>query len=501
LLALGSDVFVTSAGLRGGGLRPDPNVVKVLRHRGVRLRRYRSVALTPQLLADADLVLGMASEHVKAVVRMAPERWPHVFTVKELIRRSDTIGGRQREETFDEWLARLHTGRAFGDVKEFSPQDDITDPMGQSEAHYEQMVDELEDLTNQLADLFVGKQRVPVVVAAANDVIDERSSPPAPHLRTTQGPPDTELLGSQTTGRPWSLVGGLDHTTEEKPMDAASNSADGGRDSRGMPTSTDAPVEDLRTAREALRAAQEAVMEAAQELAGVLRSATSAQPSVPADAYTQVGDEVAAVLRSAAAESSAVRDEAEAVAKALKSKASEEAELSLKEAREEAKAVEAEALAERQQASTEAADLRRAVTAETAALRDEADRYATSTRQRADSDANGIREEADRYSRNVRAVADVQSSELREKAEAEAAIVRQQADHDARTRLSEAEQEATELLRKATARYVELVAAERELRGRLEGAAGALVSALEARQPVVAPPLVALAGPDEEQRA
>ena len=142
-------------------------------------------------------------------------------------------------------------------------------------------------------------------------------------------------------------------------MDAASNSADGGRDTRGMPTSTDAPVEELRTAREALRAAQEAVMGAAQELAEVLRSATSAQPSGPADAYTQVGDEVAAVLRSAAAESSAVRDEAEAVAKALKSKASEEAELSLKEAREKARAVEAEALAERQQASTQAADLRR----------------------------------------------------------------------------------------------------------------------------------------------
>lgn len=470
LAELGSDVVLHSAGLRPGGERLDNAVLKVLRRRGFRLRAYRSTALTPQLLSDADLVLGMASEHVQEIVRMAPERWPRVFTLKELIRRSDAIGGRRPEETFDGWLARVHTGRTMSDLKDFSPRDDISDPVGRSLADYEDMADKIEAVTKRLADLLTGRQSVPTIGRSANFVSDE---------------PD------------WSMGVG-DHSAEEKPMKAENREADRRRDTQDLLSPTGAAVEGLWTAREALQAAQEAVMGTARQLAEVLRSATDAQP-VAADAYTQLGDEVAAVMRSAAADASALREEAEAVAKTLRSKANEQAKLVLDEANEKAGAVTAEALAERQQASIEAADIRRTVRAETADLRDEADLYAKSTRQQADADANHLRDEADRYARNVRGIAEVQGAEVLDKAEHDAAAIRQAAEDHAHKMRSEAEQEATELVGKASARYAELVGAERELRSRLQGAAGALVSALEGPHRVLSSPL-ALAGPDEEER-
>jgi len=133
LEALGSDVVVQSAGLHPGG-RTDADVVKLLRRRGFRARRHRGAKLTPELLAAADLVVGMASEHTKGVTHLAPETLPRVFTLKELIRRSETVGGPRREESLDDWVARLHAGRTLSGLRSFSPRDDISDPIGGSMA-------------------------------------------------------------------------------------------------------------------------------------------------------------------------------------------------------------------------------------------------------------------------------------------------------------------------------------------------------------------------------
>lgn len=534
LAALGSDVVVHAAGLHSGGRRADPVVVKMLRRRGLRLRGRRSTTLTEQLLSSADLVLGMAVEHVQAVVLMAPEKWPRVFTLKELIRRSDAMGGRRPEETMDDWLARLHSGRNLGELGAFSPQNDISDPLGRSPAAYESMVNEVEALTRRLADSLAGTR-------------DRWSMEP-------EGMPPISLEWTGTGDRQDSLGQGAeanedvshddddDDNAEETSMKAEDVNTHGGRATQGLPSLAHPPDDGLRSAQEALQEARQTVMEAAQLLAELLRPAADAQPTVPADAYTQLGDEVAAVMRSAAVQSSAVREDAEryahrvrsqveadalalreqseseasevrrkaedesatmrreadAAAKTLTNKAEEQAQRTLREANEQATALRAEAAAERQQAGTEAANLRRAATTESASLRDEADLYAKGTRQQAEADANHIRDEADRYAANVRGVAKVQSTEVRDRAEHDAATMRHAAEEDARTMRWDAEQEAAGIVSEARARYAELVVAEGELRNRLEGAAGALVSALEGRQHVLSAPL-ALGGSEEEE--
>jgi len=509
MAAQGSDVVVRSAGTLPGGRRTDPVVIKVLRRRGLRLRGHRSTTLLPPLIAEADLVLGMASEHVGAVVAMSPEKWPCTFTLKELVRRSDSAGGRRRDETVDEWLARLHSGRVRGDLQPYlSQDDDIFDPVGRSLAEHEEMINQVETLTARLAELLAGTQGA--AIEEAVPVADSAWSVGrgSEHMRSTLdegAPPDD------------------DDDAEETPMQAQDVNAERERDTLGMASAVEAAVDGVRIAREALREAEQMATATAQQLAEALRSATEEKPVLPADAYMQLGDEVAAVMRSAAEQSSALRDdadryavqvrskaeadalalreqsqgdaaelrrsaeddsatvrrEADAAAKALTREAHEQAQSTVRDANDEASALSAEALADREQASAEAADLRRAVTTEVAALRDEADRYAKSTRHQAEADANHLRDEADRYARNARGLAEVQSAETRDQAEHDAAGMRHAAELDARKIRMDAEQEARELVSEASARHTQLVAAEGELRSRLEGAAGALVSALE----------------------
>ena len=560
LAALGSDVVVQSAGLSSGGQRADPVVAKTLRRRGARLRDYRSTTLTLQLLSSADLVLGMAVEHVESVVLMAPERWPRVFTVKELIRRNDAVGGRRPEENLNDWLTRLHAGRVVTDLRRSWPRDDIADPTGRSPAAYETMVNEVAALARTLADVLAAIPNVPLDDSALHvdgeppfpggqSVWPGQSGDLAPEGIWSERLPPLSIETMPTAdegdspGPGPTLNQGLqdgDDDVKERPMESQDLDGDVGTD-----ISRPSPDDSLRPTREGLQEAQRALTEAAQQLVEVLGSVTEDQPRVPADAYTKLGDEVAEVMRTASTQSSVVRDDAEryahqlraqaeadaltlreraeteasevgrkaqdesadtrreadAYATALTSRTDEQAQRTLREAEEEAGALRAEAATERQNATTEASDLRQAATSESAALHDEADRYARRIRRQAESDAVRTRMEADRHAGNVRGRAVVQSTEMVSRAEHDAAAMRLAAEDDARSMRSDAEREAAELLSDATARYAELVVAESELRSSLEKAAGALVSALEGRQHLPSPALALEVADDGERQS
>lgn len=547
LARTGSEVTVRSAGIRAGGQRADPVVLKLLRRRGIRLRKHRSTALTLEELWKADLVVGMASDHIHEIQLMAPDRWPRVFTLRELVRQGNAVGGRRPEETVGDWLARVNSERVRSGPRHSVPQDDISDPFRQSEAHYEHMADEVEALTGRLADLLAGTDSEPLVLAPVSSSQDRPVEPnPRSWERMFEQELDLGALWSDNERReslasdeaqlpvePDSPAEGVsmnddsNDTTEnagESPMNADDVNTDEDGLTQGLTLWPDGSSDALRTAREALQDAQQTVREAAEQLTEALRSGVPAQQAVAADAYTTLGEEVAAVMRAAAAQASAVRDTAECDARALREgsvsdaaetrrKASEEsattrreaanaattltrnAEATQKEAREQADALMGEAAAERQRAEAEVDELRRRVTTESAALRDEADLYAKSTRQQAEADAEHLRDEADRCANNVRGLADLQSTEVRDRAQHDASLMRLAAEEDARTIRWDAEQQAKESIREASAKYAELVVAEGELRSRLEGAAGALVSALEGRQAVLPPPRV-LAAPD-----
>ena len=147
----GLDVTVRSAGMLEDGRRASDHGIAILRERGIDLSDHRSTLVNAELLRSSDLILGMAREHARVVVD-APEAWPKMFLLKEIVRLGEERGGRSPEQPFDEWLAKMHAGR--------SPQAlmaergiDVEDPYGGSRSEYEKTAAELTDLIDQLVRL------------------------------------------------------------------------------------------------------------------------------------------------------------------------------------------------------------------------------------------------------------------------------------------------------------------------------------------------------------
>jgi glycine hydroxymethyltransferase len=213
LADLGVDVRVASAGLLRGGQPASEHGVALLAERGFDLSEHRSQALTPELLEGADLVLGMAREHVREAVVLVPTAFPRTFTLKELVRRGEAVGQRFPDEALEAWLERVDAGRTPADLMGSSPADDVADPIGHPRPVYERMVDELDDLVTRLVDL-ISVVSVPVAsppeveVPAAQpleseEMVMEEVPAPAPVEASTaaSGEPARRIvLGSDHAG-------------------------------------------------------------------------------------------------------------------------------------------------------------------------------------------------------------------------------------------------------------------------------------------------------------
>src|SRR5205807_7651840 len=101
----------------------------------------------------ADLVIGMAAEHVSAAAVAAPDSWSRIFGLKDLVRRGEAAGARRDGESMAKWLERVGAGRHRGDLLEASTDDDVADPIGLTDADYENMAVELDDLVGRLTTL------------------------------------------------------------------------------------------------------------------------------------------------------------------------------------------------------------------------------------------------------------------------------------------------------------------------------------------------------------
>lgn len=141
---------VGSAGTVADGRPASDHGVAVMRRRGIDISRHSSRLLTSEMIADADLVIGMAREHVRASVLLDQSSYSRTFTLKELVRRADSVGGRRNGESLDEWLTRLHEGRQPSSHLGTSLEDDIMDPMGMRKRVYERVANEISDLVDSL---------------------------------------------------------------------------------------------------------------------------------------------------------------------------------------------------------------------------------------------------------------------------------------------------------------------------------------------------------------
>jgi protein-tyrosine phosphatase len=150
---LGAPATVTSAGLLDDGMTPPYEALAAMADRGYDTSYHRSRRMTVAMLEEADLVVGMARRHVREAVQLVPSCWPRCFTLKELVRRAAWVGGREQEQPFDEWLAKVHVGRSRADLLGSSAEDDVADPIGMARAAYERTADEIDGLVGRLVDL------------------------------------------------------------------------------------------------------------------------------------------------------------------------------------------------------------------------------------------------------------------------------------------------------------------------------------------------------------
>ncbi len=153
LAARGVAVPVASAGLLGDGRPPPPEVISVMAARGIDVTGHRSRIVTADDLAAADLILGLAREHVRHAAVLRPEAWPRTFTIRELLRRGLRAGPRAPGEPLGHWLTRAADGRGRADLLGSHPADVVADPAGGPLPGYQATADLLDRLTRDLVEL------------------------------------------------------------------------------------------------------------------------------------------------------------------------------------------------------------------------------------------------------------------------------------------------------------------------------------------------------------
>jgi protein-tyrosine phosphatase len=149
----GIPAHVSSAGLVADGLVIAPQIVELLDRVGIDGRAHVSRLIGAEILAGADLVLGMAREHVREAVLLAPDRFGRVFTLKELVRRGRAVGPRSHGEDLAAWLDRVGAGRRPTDTLGSSPDDDVVDPIGQRQSVFQRVADEINEQVAALVEL------------------------------------------------------------------------------------------------------------------------------------------------------------------------------------------------------------------------------------------------------------------------------------------------------------------------------------------------------------
>lgn len=149
----GVDARVGSAGLYVGGAPATPHAVTAMGRRRLDLSHHVSRRVDAELVAAADVILGMTREHVREVAMIDTPALARTFTLKELVRAAERSGPRRSDETFADWLTRMGRGRRRDTLLGVGHDEayDVEDPVGRSLNDYERTAVELDDLLGRLA--------------------------------------------------------------------------------------------------------------------------------------------------------------------------------------------------------------------------------------------------------------------------------------------------------------------------------------------------------------
>ena len=136
----GHRLAVTSAGVFGlGRARMDPPMAEMAKARGaVDVEGYRSKPLSPELLAQSDVLLTMETAHRTAILDDHPGLNNRVFTIVQF---ADAI-----ERVDPSTAGRALIGEAARLRGQASPDDDIRDPYRRGAKAARECADELDGL-------------------------------------------------------------------------------------------------------------------------------------------------------------------------------------------------------------------------------------------------------------------------------------------------------------------------------------------------------------------
>jgi protein-tyrosine-phosphatase len=139
-----------------------PEAVKAAAELGVDVSSHSARRLRPEDVRDADLIVGMAAEHLEDVQALVLEAESRTFTLKELVRLLEDTGPAVDATASDGGLAgavsdahRRRTGSPAS-----AEEDDVMDPLGLSLHGYRVVASELEDLCERLASGLYGGRAV-----------------------------------------------------------------------------------------------------------------------------------------------------------------------------------------------------------------------------------------------------------------------------------------------------------------------------------------------------
>lgn len=133
-----------------------PEAVLAMNEHGLDVSTHRSRGLTPALIQESDLVLGMTRAHVDFVALRCPDAIDRTFMVRELARLGTRVGPRRPEEPLRHWLRRVSASREPGRPVGH-PQDEIDDPVGQPVDVYRTTAARLDEALGTVADLVAGR--------------------------------------------------------------------------------------------------------------------------------------------------------------------------------------------------------------------------------------------------------------------------------------------------------------------------------------------------------
>jgi protein-tyrosine phosphatase len=152
LAARGVDAHVHSAGTMAWYGAPTDHAATVMREHGLDITAHASRPLAADLVASADLVLGMTREHVWAVASHVPDAAGRTFLVGEAVRLGERVGPRTADEPVRVWAARLDAARPAAPVIG-QAGDEVADPVGEPIEVYRSAAERLDRDLGALASL------------------------------------------------------------------------------------------------------------------------------------------------------------------------------------------------------------------------------------------------------------------------------------------------------------------------------------------------------------